>query len=205
MGPINWMTISWNFPSGILHAFYSYCSRNWITFWHCLWNCVIRYWNDLIVMSWTFCNYGTFWYWNFDLVLDWLIFWYCCKGGLSAICMIGLLHGNNLGCSGLSSGWDMGNLNVCHFIPALPWPNLGFTWDIPFASGDIIGFIWYISQHQTHQMFANNIHPEYAMMKCHVLFLSIMCQFPAFSADGNNQIPSRLCISNIPLITNWEI
>ena len=41
---------------------------------------------------------------------------------------------------GLSSGVDTGNL-IFHFVPALPWPNLGLIWYTPFASEAIMGFI----------------------------------------------------------------
>ena len=41
-----------------------------------------------------------------------MIFSGCCKIGLSAICMVSLLPGNNCGCSGLSSSWNTGNLSI---------------------------------------------------------------------------------------------
>ena len=79
------------------------------------------------------------------LVLSCIIFWGCCKIGLSPICMMGLLPGNNCGCSGLSSSGGTVDLNAFCFIPAQPWPNLGLTWDIPLASDIIIGFNDFLS------------------------------------------------------------
>ena len=78
---------------------------------------------------------------TFSLVLGHIRFWGCCKIGLSAICIMGLQPGKNSGYPGLSCSLDTGNLSIFHFIPTLPWPNLGLTWDIPFASDVIIGFI----------------------------------------------------------------
>ena len=46
---------------------------------------------------------------NFDVVLDWILFWDYCEGGLSAICIKGFLPGNNFACSGLSGSQDAGN------------------------------------------------------------------------------------------------
>ena len=98
--PANWISINWFFPTDILHLISCFWPSNWIfliqsflcMLWYYLWNYGFRYMSYLIYMF-----YQSFWKIDFsfngtfDIVLGWITDW----GGLSVICMIGLLPGNN--------------------------------------------------------------------------------------------------------------